>query len=125
VVRGIYAAINDNDPDAISPYLADDCIRRYPRGDSPIAGDHVGRDAVVDSYRYVLGHTDGDYKVDVGNVLANDVIASSYHREQGHRARDGAALDAEMIVRWVFRDGRVSEIWDYSNDIPSLNEFLR
>lgn len=108
----------------MAPLLADDCVRHYPHGESPISGDHVGRDAVVESYRYVLGHTAGDYSITIGKVLANDVIAASYHREQGHRERDAASLDAEMIVRWAIDDGRVTEIWDYSNDIPSLNEFL-
>ena len=59
-------------------------MRHYPRGTTPIAGDHDGRDAVVASYRYVLEHTAGDYRVDIGNVLANDVIAASYHREIGN-----------------------------------------
>ena len=100
-------------------------MRRYPRGDSPIAGDHVGRDAVVGTYDYLIRHTGGTYRVDVGNVLANDVIAASYHRETGRRERDAVALDAEMVVRWHIDDDRITEIWDYSNDIPTLNEFLR
>ena len=124
-MRDIYTAINEGDIDSVAALFDADCVRHYPRGDSPIAGDHAGRDAVIESYRYLLTHTGGNYHVEVLDLLANDVIAASYHRATGQRQRDGAAHDAEMIVRWRIEDGRVTEIWDYSNGIPSLNEFLR
>jgi ketosteroid isomerase-like protein len=123
-VRSMYAAINDHDLTAIGSLLADDCVRHYPRGASPIAGDHQGRDAVLATYGYVIEHTGGTHQLEVGNVLANDSIAASYHQERGVRSRDAAALDAEMLVRWRVEDGQVVEIWDYANDVPSLDAFL-
>jgi ketosteroid isomerase-like protein len=124
VVRSMYTAINDHDLSAIGALLADDCVRHYPRGASPIAGDHVGRDAVLATYGYVIEHTGGTHRLDLGNVLANESIAASYHQERGVRSRDAAGLDAEMLVRWRVEDGQVVEIWDYANDVPSLNAFL-
>ncbi|MBI5090569.1 MAG: hypothetical protein HZB15_17380, partial [Actinobacteria bacterium] len=79
---------------------------------------------VLASYGYVIECTGGDHHLDVGNVLANDAIAASYHQERATRARDSATLDAEMLVRWRVEDGRVIEIWDYANDVPGLNAFL-
>ena len=33
-------------------------------------------------------------------------------------------LDAPMFTRWIVEDGKITEIWDYANDVPGLNEFL-
>ncbi|HEY4333571.1 MAG TPA: nuclear transport factor 2 family protein [Ilumatobacteraceae bacterium] len=125
VVRSFYAAINDHDTTAIAALLDDDCVRHYPRGSaSPIAGDHVGKAAVVATYEHMIAYTAGDHALDVGNVLANDSIAASYHHESATRASDHGRLEAEMLVRWRIEDGRVVELWDYANDVPGLNAFL-
>ena len=125
VVRDAYAAINRHDLDALGALLADDCVRRFVRGDAPIAGDHIGRDAVLASYRYLFEITGGDHRCEVGNILANDALVASYHRETARRQRDGATLDAPMLVRWELDGRRVTTIRDYANDVPALNAFLR
>ena len=124
LVRDAYAAINDHDLDALGQLLADDCIRRYIRGPAPIAGDHEGREAVLASYRYMWEHTGGDHHLEIGNILANELLAASYHQETATRKRDGVKLDAPMFTRWIVKDGKIAEIWDYANDVPGLNEFL-
>jgi ketosteroid isomerase-like protein len=125
VVRGMYAAINAHDLAAIESLLSEDCVRHYCKGSkSPLDGDHVGRDAVVASYRFMIEHTGGDHQLEIGNVLANVALAASYHQEKAGRQRDGARLDAQMFVRWRIEDGKIVELWDYANDVPGLNGFL-
>ena len=124
LIRDVYSAINLQDLDALGDLLSEDCVRHYVRGSAQIAGDHVGRDAVLASYRYVFEITGGAHHCDVGNVLANDVLVASYHQETATRQRDGARMDAPMFVRWHVTDGRVCEIRDFANDVPGLNAFL-
>jgi ketosteroid isomerase-like protein len=124
LIRDVYGAINLHDLDALGDLLAEDCVRHYVRGGAPIAGDHVGRDAVLASYRYVFDLTGGVHHCDLGNVLANGVLVASYHQETATRQRDGAQLDTPMFVRWHVADGRVVDIRDYANDVPGVNSFL-
>jgi ketosteroid isomerase-like protein len=125
VVQDAYRAINAHDLAALGALLADDCVRQFVRGDAPIAGDHVGRDAVLASYRYVFELTGDDHHCAVANVLANHALVASYHQETGTRQRDGRTLDAPMLVRWEVDGGRITRIRDYANDVPGLNAFLR
>lgn len=124
LVRNVYDAINREDLGALAELFTEDCVRHYVRGTAPIAGDHVGREAVLTSYRYLFELTGGNHHCDVGNVLANAVLVASYHQESATRARDGARLDTPMFVRWHVSDGRVSTIRDYANDVPGLIDFL-
>jgi ketosteroid isomerase-like protein len=124
LIRDAYGAINHHDLGALGELLSDGCVRHYVHGATPIAGDHVGRDAVLASYRYVFDLTGGAHHCEVGNVLANDLLVASFHQETATRQRDGARLDTPMFVRWHVADGRVVEIRDYANDVPGLNAFL-
>jgi ketosteroid isomerase-like protein len=124
LVRNVYDAINRQDLGTLADLFTEDCVRHYVRGNAPIAGDHVGREAVLTSYRYVFELTAGVHHCEVGNVLANDVLVASYHQESATRARDGAHLDTPMFVRWKVSDGQVSVIRDYANDVPGLIDFL-
>ena len=124
LVGSAYDAINRHDLDALGALLAEDCVRHFVRGEAPIAGDHVGRDSVLASYRYVFEATGGEHHCEVGNILANDSLVASYHRETATRQRDGATLDAPMLVRWNVTDAGIATIRDYANDVPALNAFL-
>ncbi|MCU1461877.1 MAG: hypothetical protein JWO37_1952 [Acidimicrobiales bacterium] len=124
LVHDVYDAINKHDVALIEQLLSEDCVRHFPRGASPIAGDHVGRDRVLATYDYVIQLTGGDHRLDVGGVLASDQVVASYHHESAGRGPDSARLDTEMLVRWRIEGDRVAEIWDYANDIPQLNSFL-
>ncbi|MCU1451963.1 MAG: hypothetical protein JWN46_109 [Acidimicrobiales bacterium] len=125
-VRELYAAISDHDLDldTIGSLVTDDCIRHYVRGRFPMAGDHVGRQKVMDSYAAFRSVVADDYRVDIGGINAGVEVVASFHRDFGSRARDKRPLDVEMLVRYRFEGDRIAEIWDYANDVPKLAAFL-
>ena len=123
-VRELYTAISDHDLEKIGSLVTDDCVRHYVRGPFPMAGDHVGRQRVVDSYDAFRNVVADDYRVDVGGINAGVEVVASFHRDFGSRARDQRPLDAEMLVRYRFEGDRIAEIWDFAHDVPKLAAFL-
>ena len=124
VVREVYQALNNQDLELISSLLADDCVRHFPNGESPISGDHRGRSAVLQSYAHPLTISGKTLRIEVGGIAANERLVVSYHHESARRASDGLELDSDMLVKWRFETDKIAEISDYAQDIPHLDRFL-
>ena len=103
--REMYAG---GDLAAAAELLAEDVVWHVP-GDSPIAGDHRGREAVTEYFRARLELAGGAIHVTKGNA--------AHHEEALVQLADGRARLGGRDVVWrtagVYRvaDGRIAEAW--------------
>jgi uncharacterized protein len=99
--------------------LHEDIVWHVP-GASPIAGDHTGRDAVIDYFRHRRALTGATLEIsDRGGIAIGDTVI---------RLADGKATIAGAPAAWrtagIYRvaDGRLREVWLVPLD---LDEFER
>jgi ketosteroid isomerase-like protein len=109
-VRRYAEAWRANDIAAVLAMYHDDFILHY-FGESPLAGDHVGRDAAIATLMEATTRSRRQLD-DIEDVLGGDTFAAII-------AREGVG-DPARIVRRVFvytvRDGKLAECWLYDED---------
>jgi uncharacterized protein (TIGR02246 family) len=120
LARTLYTALADGDLAGYLDLLADDAVF-HVGGTSIVAGDHTGKDAIVQLGLKVLEETGGTYKTELVAVLANDSHVTTLHRWSATR-RDH---DIEMANFNVYRleDGKVVERWEFIEDRNAHDEF--
>jgi ketosteroid isomerase-like protein len=119
-VRRYADAWGANDLETLIGLYHDDFVLHY-FGESPLAGDHAGKEAAV---RVLLEATQrsGRQLDTIEDVLAGSTYGAIVARE-GIRRRDGAGV---RVIRRVFlykvRDGKLSECWLYDEDQRGIDE---
>jgi ketosteroid isomerase-like protein len=75
---------------------------------SPLAGDRVGADEILD-YFAQLGESSDEYRIRLEDILANDnyvVMLTEVSTEQ-----DGRSVDIPFVLLGKVRDHRIAEVW--------------
>jgi uncharacterized protein len=109
-VRRYAEAWRANDITAVLAMYHDDFILHY-FGESPLAGDHVGRDAAIATLMEATTRSRRQLDA-IEDVLGGETFAAII-------AREGVG-DPVRIVRRLFvytvRDGKLAECWLYDED---------
>ncbi len=111
IVRRYAEAWRANDITAVFDLYHDDFVLHY-FGRSPLAGDHVGKDAAI-SVLVEATQRSGRQLDEIEDVLGGSTFAAIV-------AREGVGRDGTRVVRRVFlytvRDGKLAECWLYDED---------
>ena len=86
-----------------------------------LGGDHRGWPAVLKFFAQSMELTQGTFRIEVLEVLANPDSAAAVVRSTGRRG--AAALDSRQIHLFHYRDERVVEVWQYVSDGPAAEAF--
>jgi ketosteroid isomerase-like protein len=121
LTRKGYAAFNSGDIEAVMNLLADDVVW-HVFGSGPLAGDHEGKQAVMELFGKYLQLLDSQ-ATDVQDVHANDqhtvVMATLALSRKGqsieHKITDVIHPDSE---------GRVKEFWRFFDDQGKSDAFI-
>jgi ketosteroid isomerase-like protein len=121
LTRKGYAAFNSGDIEVVMNLLADDVVW-HVFGSGPLAGDHTGKQAVMELFGRYLQLLDSQV-TDVHDILANDqhtvVMATLSLSRKGqsveHRVTDVIHPDSE---------GRVKEFWRFFDDVGKSDAFI-
>ena len=109
-VRRYAEAWKANDIAAVFSLYHDEFVLHY-FGDSPLAGDHVGKDAAIQVLVEATQRS-GRQLDEIEDVLGGDTFAALVVRE--------GVGDPLTVVRRVFlykvRDGKLAECWLYDED---------
>jgi len=103
------------DLDAVASLIAEDVVWHVP-GDHPLAGDHVGRERVLELLAKIgpLGFM----------IREHDVFAKDEHLCAlsliGAR-REGLEVETRVVSGFHFRHGQQTERWFYPDDAVTLN----
>jgi steroid delta-isomerase-like uncharacterized protein len=105
-LRGITAAFNRHDLDAIMSFFTDDAVFETPRGAEPWGRRFEGRAAVREGLAArFTGIPDVHYGED-DHFVAGDRGASEW--TLSGTTTEGEALEVRGCDLWTFRDGRVA-----------------
>lgn len=120
VERG-YAAFNAGDMETLAELFGENASWHTP-GRSPIAGDHVGREAAFAQFGRYGGETGGTFQAELRYVLAdNDGRVVGVHHNSAER--NGKRLDVDCCLVFQIEDGRVTDGREYFYDLNAWDEF--
>ena len=66
--------------------------------------------------------TDGTFKLDVHDILANDmhgIVLVTVHAE-----RDGRRLEMNEVHIWHLEQGQAEEFWSFAEDVAEMDAFF-
>jgi len=121
VVRRGYQAFNAGDMETLMELFDPDACWHTP-GESPIAGDHVGRDACFAQFGRYGGDTGGTFRADLHFVAADDDgrVVGVHHNSA---ERDGKRLDTGCCIVFKLVDGRIAHGREHFYDQRNWDEF--
>ena len=119
VVRDLYAARERGDLEAVARLLAPDIDWHEPY---EYLGHIHGREAVVDALRETVAATHGSFHITLHDVLASDEHAVAL--VEWRAERDGRPLTGREVAVYHVEDGRVTEVWFYTEDTHAVAEML-
>lgn len=121
LVREAFAAFGRGDLDALrDQFFAEDVRFHYP-GRGALAGNHDGVAQVLGMFGRAFELTGGTLRLEVHDVIANDDHAIALFTARGER--DGRRLEDRIVEVLHIRDGKAAEIWLYSGDLYTSDEF--
>jgi hypothetical protein len=120
-IRRFYEHIAARDVSAITEMLNVDVIAHVP-GTGVLAGDYQGREAFMELALRALAETDGTFKIDPIDILANDRYAVVLQRWTAQRK--GRHVDMKNFNLYRFdADGMIAERWEIIEDDRSRDAF--
>ncbi|MDP9888751.1 nuclear transport factor 2 family protein [Pseudarthrobacter enclensis] len=120
LVRRGYDAFNAGDMNTLAELFADDAVW-YAAGRGVLSGKKEGRDAVLAYFGELGSRSNGSFQATV-----EDIVGGEDHTigiQQSHAQNNGKTLDAETVIAFVLRDGKVLEGREYFTDTASADEF--
>ena len=106
-LRNGYEAFAKGDMDTVAALFADGITVHQP-GSGPLAGDHVGKEAVFGVLGLLAELTAGTFGQEIHDMLANDehaVVMVEHHWEQPH------PFSGNAVQIWHMDNGIVTEAW--------------
>lgn len=121
LVRRGYEAFNTADMETLTE-IFDESASWHTPGRGPLAGDHVGRDAVFAQFGRYGGRTGGTFRAALQRVLTDDdgrVVGIHHNTAE----RDGKTLDVHCSIVFEIKDGRCVSGREYVYDLYAWDEF--
>jgi ketosteroid isomerase-like protein len=121
LVRRGYDAFSKGDMQTLRELFDPDLVWHAP-GRNQLAGDHQGVDAVLGYFGRTMELTEGTFRVELHDVVANDehtVGLNSVHAE-----RAGRTLEDRNTLVFHVRNGQVAEVWQFWADQYAADEFF-
>jgi hypothetical protein len=121
LVRELFAAFREADLATIERVVPEDATWHFPGRTGQLAGDHVGRDAILGFLLRVPELTGDTFHLDLIDVVANDRHAVALF--EGHGERNGRTLENPTCLRMRIEHGRIVELWEFVWDLYAVDDF--
>ena len=122
LIRSTYAAFAAGDLQAVGESLADDIVW-HSLGHSRFSRDYTGREDVFGLFGTLFEETDGTFRIELNDVLANDQRAVALTTNRGERLGRTLVYDEAAVFRVA--DGKIAEAWLYVDDQEAHAAFFR
>lgn len=121
IVRRGYEAFNAGDLETLTE-LFDEGASWHTPGRSPIAGDHVGREAAFAQFGRYGGDSGGTFKAELRSLLEDEEgrVVGVHHNTAD---REGKHLDVECCLVFELKDGRVVDGREFFYDVHAWDDF--
>jgi ketosteroid isomerase-like protein len=120
-IRGLFRAFRERDLAAIQAAIPEQAVWHFPGRQGALAGSHRGRPAILAFLGQVMALTEGSFRLELEDVIANDTSAVALFRGSGKRA--GRTLDNPTCLKMRIQDGRLVELWEFVWDLYAVDEF--
>lgn len=120
-IRALFAAFQQADLAVVEDVIADDCVWRFPGRRGRLAGAHAGRRAILDFLASVPALTEGTFRLDLIDVLANDRHAVVLFIGRGRRG--DKVLENPTCLRIRLEAGRAVDVWEFVWDLDHVEDF--
>jgi ketosteroid isomerase-like protein len=121
LVRRGYKAFGEGDMDTLRSLFASDAVH-VASGNSQIAGEYKGADAILGYYGRLFELSDGTFAVDLQSVeAAGDDTVVATHRNTGQRG--GKTLDQDETLTFTVADGKITRIVEEQSDQATYDAF--
>lgn len=118
--RAGYEAFAAGDMATVSELFADDIVW-HSGGNNILTGDYEGKEAVFGFFARLMQETDGTFKNDIHDMLANDEHGVALVTATA--TRGGKSLEGRMAQIFHMRDGKMTEFWAFPEDQSLFDEF--
>ncbi|HDK45223.1 MAG TPA: nuclear transport factor 2 family protein [Actinobacteria bacterium] len=115
-----YRCFSEGDCDGFVREFADDAVW-HVRGDTPLAGDKVGREEILEFLRSLAQDTHGSFMIEVHDVLANDLHTVVLAHTTVNR--DEGTYTADEVHVFCTKEGRITEAWGFTSDPGGRGKF--
>lgn len=120
LLRRGYEAFATGDMDTLNEQFADDIVF-HVAGRSPFAGDYKGKQEVFAFFGRLAQETEGTFRNEVHDILANDEHGVALVRTSGQRG--GKSLEDNSVHVLHLENGKVKELWTHPGDLYAIDEF--
>ena len=120
-IRELFDAFRDRDLAVIQAAIPEQAVWHFPGRQGALAGSHVGRSAILAFLGQVVALTQGSFRLEIEDVIANDASAAVFFR--GSAARGERRLDNPTCLRMRIEAGQIIEIWEFVWDLYAVDAF--
>jgi ketosteroid isomerase-like protein len=119
LLRKGYEAFGKGDLETVNELFADEIVW-HEGGRNPLSGDYVGKDQVFGLLGRLLELTEGTFKAEIHDVVANDEHGIALATISA--SRKGQSFSGTNVDVWHLRDGRAVEFWDNPTDRYGIDD---
>jgi ketosteroid isomerase-like protein len=114
-------AFQKGDLDTVRQFLDPNVIWHTP-GRNPLSGDYKGADEVLAFFGRLLQETEGTFKIEIHDTLANDQHGVQLTRNSAQRK--GKSLAVNVVNVFHISNGKVTEAWIHNDDQYAVDEIM-
>jgi ketosteroid isomerase-like protein len=123
ILRRAWQALSQGDAQALQQLFTRDCVLHIP-GDHPLAGEHKGIDAVLDTYRRMREETGGTMRWEPQRLFL-DGRGHVVGMRRFIADRQGRRFDAPGAVVCTLVGDRLASVEMFEEDIDRFTDFWR
>jgi uncharacterized protein len=122
IVRRGFEAFRTFDLTTLGTLFTDDIVW-HSAGRNWLVGDAHGVPAILARFQAIVKYTEGTYRIEICDLLANDrrvvvLMRTSARRGDGHR------IDLKAVAVFEVRGGdKIREVWTWPYDLYAEDEF--
>lgn len=118
--RAGYEAFAGGDMETLDDIIDDDIVW-HTAGNNILSGDYVGKDAVFGLFGRLAQETEGSFKNDIHDMLANDQHGVALVNQSA--TRNGESMEQRSVHVFHMENGKLTEFWAFAEDQTALDEF--
>ncbi|MGI8706732.1 MAG: nuclear transport factor 2 family protein [Actinomycetota bacterium] len=121
LARRFIQALDEQDVATIENLVAEDVVGHFP-GDNKLSGNYKGRDQLFEMFAKGDEVTEGTFERELHDITASDdhiVVLVNLQAQ-----RDGKVISWNAANVWHVSDGRLTEVWFFTEDQSATDEAL-
>ena len=121
LVRQAYKAFGEGDMDTLGSLFASDAVH-VATGNSPVAGEYQGVDAILAYYGKLFERSDGTFTAELESVrVEGDDTVVATHRDKGRRG--DKTLDQDETLTFTISGGKFTRLVENHSDQAAYDAF--